>query len=155
TVPVETAKPNSPPADGFAGTQRNPIPPSFHPPASAPPSTHSAVAARESWNVRHGAPTVAQSAYDARTAPMEARPDLLADGPTLHSAPPPSAIPVSTTQRTANPYGVAQPGKRRAALWVGAAVLALGSAAGGYLLSQASERERASSAASAPQAATL
>jgi serine/threonine protein kinase len=156
TVPVETAKPVSPAADGFAGTQRNPIPPSFHPPASVPPSTHAAVAARESWNVRHGAPTVAQSAYDARTAPMEARPDLLADGPTLHSAPPPSAIPVSTTQRTAKP-GVAPPGQRRAMLWLGAAVLAAGSAAGGYFLSQTSERERVAASSNAPaaQAATL
>jgi serine/threonine-protein kinase len=148
TVPVETALPNSPPADGFAGTQRNPVPPSVRAPDSVPPSTHAAIAAREAWNARPGAPTVVQSAYEAKTAPMEARPDLLADGPTLHSAPPPSAVPVSSpTSAAANP-GSARVRKRRGMLWLGAAALAAGSAAGGYLLSAASDRDRLAAASS-------
>ncbi|HEX4336785.1 MAG TPA: serine/threonine-protein kinase [Polyangiaceae bacterium] len=115
-----------------------------------------------------GAPTVARFVYEAATAPMGARPELLIDGPTLRSSPPPAGVepkksptgtavmaapppraPVVNTPASA-PVPAPAPAKRSGLIWVGAVVLAAGSAAAGYLLRDISGPAPAPSVAAAP-----
>jgi serine/threonine-protein kinase len=153
-----------PAADVFARTQRQATPPSFRSPVSQSASTQDGKARRAVWNERNAAPTVQRAVHEAPTAPMKARADLLADGPTLHSTPPPAevAMPVvptlasnqgrtavmpstpaamgTSTAAPAPPVTVAPPPRGRGMLWLGAALLAVCSAAAGYLLSEISGR---------------
>src|SRR5262249_5371388 len=122
--------------------------------ASVPPSTPAPQARGESWDPRSNARTVEQAVYGAATVPTSARPDLLADGPTMQSTPPPAlagaaqAAAVTVTVAVATPA----PPKSRARLYVAAAVVIVASTAvGAYLLGAEQTQE---SLAGAPSATT-
>ena len=181
-------------AHELSPTRPNPFPPS----APAVPRSSRKVESRPAWNAREAAPTVARSAYEAPTTPLQQRPDLLADHPTMRSSPPDAAPPSEAPptlatptsgpplapepQKTATgtavmpapasvpmavPAGVsaaippapsspvpapANAKKGRGALWIGALVLAGGSATAGYLFSELSARAPAATAAPASPA---